>query len=425
MTLSHSTFPNTDPHSRAGGTAKGSILFINRVFPPDAGASGLRLLELCQGLAEKNWRVTVLTTRGRDLELQHLHRNIDVVRIPFGKEGVKPSFTGGLFLLLALFLRAVFMPARDVTVTLTDPPMAGLVSAFLSLFKKTRTIHWVHDLYPDLFFAMGSRLKSLQPVLSRIAVWALRRHDTVVAIGDDTVGLLIHQIGDPKKVVMIPNWPDVTSALIDKKKPARHTSENPFLLDGVFTVLYSGSFGPVQEFDPIIDAIKIVSQSPHAIRFILAGDGPKFPKVRDRIESMMLSNVHFIRAQPKEKFMDMLLAGDVHIATMIPESVGLVAPSKINSALGIGRPCVLLGSPKAYQAELIRKHKAGVVVDMNDPHARFLLAEAIISYATNPSLYEEAQANALRAAESISFDRSLNAFDALFTAGVEKDSKQQ
>lgn len=414
MTFSNSTLPNTP--ARAHDTpVKGQILFINRVFPPDAGASGLRLLELCQGLAEKNWGVTVLTTRGRDLELNHLHDNIDVVRIPFGKEGVKPSFIGGLFLLGALFIRALFLPKKDIAITLTDPPMAGLVSALLSVFTKMRAIHWVHDLYPDLFFTMGSRLKTIQPLLTRLSAWMLRRHDAVVAIGDDTVGLLIHQIKDPQKIVMIPNWPDVTSALIDTKKPARHTSENPFLLDGVFTVLYSGSFGAVQEFGPIIDAIKIVSQSPHAIRFILAGDGPKFPRVRDRIESMMLSNVHFIRAQPKEKFMAMLLAGDVHIATMIPESVGLVAPSKINSALGIGRPCVLLGSPKAFQAELIRKHKAGVVVDMTDPHAKFLLAEAIISYATNPASYEEAQANALRAAESISFDKSLNAFDALLT----------
>ena len=44
---------------------KGHILIINRVFPPDSGASGLRLMELCQGLAAEGWRISVLTNKGR------------------------------------------------------------------------------------------------------------------------------------------------------------------------------------------------------------------------------------------------------------------------------------------------------------------------------------------------------------------------
>jgi len=392
---------------------KGHILFINRVFPPDAGASGLRLFEMCQGLAEQGWKISVLTNKGRNIEPENLHENIKVIRMSFGSVDNKPKAWQYIFWLKVFFWRAMFLPRADITITLTDPPMSVLISAFLKIFKNTKAVHWVHDLYPDLFPIMGIRLPVLQQILEGLSNWALRRHDRVIAIGDDMKQLLLKKHIDPVKIAIIPNWPDVQAALLDKKKPARHDSQNPFILEGVFTVLYSGNFGLVHEFGPIIDAIKIVQQSPHPIRFIFAGDGRKFPAVRDKIESMHLSNVHFMRAQPKEKFIDMLIAGDLHISTMIPEATGLVAPSKINSALGLGRPCIYLGSPKSSQAQMIKDFHAGAVIDTYDSHAKFLIAEAIINYATDPALYEEAQANALRAAESISFDKAVKAFDQL------------
>jgi len=394
---------------------KGHILFINRVFPPDSGASGLRLMEICQGLAENNWQVSVLTNKGRNMPPEQLHPGIKVIRLPFGSVEEKPSRIQFGLWLLALFFRALFLPRADVTVTLTDPPMSVLITAFLKFFKKTKVVHWVHDLYPELLPVIGVRLGLLQPLLEAISHWAMRRHDKLILLGEDMADIVKPFLKDTSKIAIIPNWPDVQSTLMDKKKPIRHDSQNPFVLEGVFTILYSGNFGMMHEFGPIIDAIKIVHQSPHPIRFIFAGDGRKFTQVRDRVEQMMLSNVSFIRAQPKDKFIDMLVAGDVHIATVVPEANGLVAPSKINSALGLSRPCIYLGSSKSSQAKLIRDFDAGVVVDRNDPHAKFLLAEAVINYATNHTLYDHAQENALRAAESISFDKALQQFDTVFS----------
>src|SRR5690606_12076885 len=205
-------------------------------------------------------------------------------------------------------------------------------------FRGCRAVHWVHDLYPDLLPAMGIDIPLVQPLLMKISRAALNAQDAVVALGDDMAAVLQKDGIKEGKIAVIPNWPDVSAALIDKRKPSRHDSQNPFVLEGCFTVLYSGNFGLMHDFNTLIEAMKIVQATPHPIRFILAGDGRKFTAVRDTVEKMFLTNVHFIRAQPKDKFIDMLLAGDLHIATMVPESVGLVAPSKINSALGLGRP---------------------------------------------------------------------------------------
>lgn len=395
---------------------KGHILLINRVFPPDAGASGLRLMELCQGLAEQNWLVTVLTSRGRNTAPDNLHPNIRVKRLSFGSMDYKPSLLQNIMLQCGFFFRVLSMKRAHVTVTLTDPALLSLVTAFLKFFRRTKTVHWVHDLYPELYPVMGVRMRVFQPVLQAIAHWALRRHDMVVAIDDDMKAIIEKITGTPERVAMIPHWPDVEAALLNKRKPMRHDSDNPFVLEGMFTVLYSGNFGPLQNFEPLIEAMKIVDHSPHAVRFILAGDGTRFAEIRDRIEKMQLGNVHFMRAQPKDKFMDMLQAGDVHVSTLVPEAKGLMVPSKINSALGMSRPCVYIGATDTFQARLIKEYDAGVIVDPRDAHARFQIAEAVINYATSSDLYHQAQKNALQAAQAISFEKGVAMFDRVFTA---------
>ncbi len=392
---------------------KKSILFISRVFPPDSGASALRLFELVQGLAQSGWKVTVLTNKGRNVAPNGLHENVRLVRLPFGSVDNKPNSLQYLFWLFALWGRALFLPAHDVTISLSEPPMSAIVTALLKPFKKTRIIRWIHDLYPQMFAATGRAKPVLQSFLMGLSRWALNRHEYIVTMGPDMNEVLLRDGIKEEKLIAIPNWPDVQATLLDKSKPARHDSSNPFVLAGVFTVLYSGNFGLIHDFEPIIEAIRIVQHSPHPIRFIMAGDGRQFEAVRDRIDELLLTNVHFLRAQPKEKFIDMLLAGDAHISTLVPEAVGLAAPSKINSALGLARPCLYVGPPQAFQAQLIKEHQAGFVVDPVDAQAKFQLADAIIQLATDQSLYNQMQENALRAARSISFDKAFEKFQSI------------
>ncbi len=396
-------------------TSKGRILFINRVFPPDSGASGLRLLELCQGLAEQGWEITLLTNRGRGGAPASLHPRITIRRMRLGRREGKPRFWEYPFWLAGFLMRVLNLPKPDIVITLTDPPLLAVVSALMKKIRKVRAVHWVHDLYPDLFPLMGVRLFLLQPLLEKISKTSLNAHDAVIALGDDMAEVLKKNGVRENKIAVIPNWPDVSATLIDKRKPSRHDSHNPYILEDCFTVLYSGNFGLVHDFNTLIEAMKIVQATPHPIRFILAGDGRKFTTVRDTVENMALTNAHFIREQPKDKFMDMLVAGDLHVASMVPESAGLMAPSKINSALGVGRPCILIGSTKTAQAKLISEYDVGAVIDPDDPHARFQLADAIVAYATDPARYAAAQSNALRAADSISFDKALPRFDALLS----------
>ena len=59
-----------------------------------------------------------------------------------------------LFYALAI-LRILTLPRQDVVVCYTTPPFIALVGLITRLFRRSRAVYWVMDLYPDLPIACG------------------------------------------------------------------------------------------------------------------------------------------------------------------------------------------------------------------------------------------------------------------------------
>jgi colanic acid biosynthesis glycosyl transferase WcaI len=386
------------------------LLFINRSFPPpDKSATGLRLLELVQYLSEQGWNISVLATQGRGGHPARLSGKVKVERLSIGKKDW-PDRWDGLAFLCGFFWRALRMPKQDVIITLTDPPFLACVGALLKLCGRTdKLVHWCHDLYPDLWPVQERKIpKWLMAILTKINRAAMRYHDVVVAIGFDMAEHLANTGIPPEKIHVIYNWPDVPDAVTD----VRTTSDAVlFANSGYFTVMYSGNFGQAHDFSILIDTMKLVQDNEingdgmgQPVHFILAGDGSKLPEVRDQIEKLGLTNVTFLKPQPTRRLADLLQSGEVHIATMKAEAAGLLAPSKVNSALGLGKPCLFIGPAGAHQAQLITEFQAGKVIDVTDPNAKFHMAEAILGYARDRMVFNKAKQHAKDAAGRIHFD---------------------
>jgi hypothetical protein len=135
------------------------------------------------------------------------------------------------------------------------------------------------------------------------------------------------------------------------------------------------------------------------------------PYVRDTAEKFGLTNITFMKPQPTKRLADLLTAGEVHIATMKADAVGLLAPSKVNSALGLDKPVLFIGPQDAHHAQLISEFKAGRVIDVTDPNAKFHMAEAILDYARDRTLFQKAKQGAKEAAARINFDVAAPKYD--------------
>nr|WP_274389795.1 glycosyltransferase family 4 protein [Azospirillum doebereinerae] len=351
-------------------------MFVNRVFPPDRGATGRCLADLAERLAALGWRVTVVADgAGGEAETPPgvtLHRTGGAVD---GRE--RPDARSYLDSLRRLTWHALRQPRHDVVVTMTDPPLLARVGPLLTARHRAVAIHWSQDVYPALLPHLGVRLPApLLGFVERSMAAALRRHDAVIAIGRCMAGRLAGAGVPEDRLTVLPNWPD------PRVRPIPHEG-NGFRaalgLEGRFVVAYSGNLGLAHPMDGVLEAAARLQRSDPAVRFLMIGEGRGHAAFAQSVRSQGLDNVLFQPWQPPERLAESLSCADLHLAVMAEAAEGLMVPSKLAGAQAAGRSCLFLGPSGSDAAQRVRG--CGAVLDPGDGAT---LAETVRRYAADP-----------------------------------------
>ena len=357
---------------------KPSVLFINRVYPPQRGASGCVLRDLARGFADDGWRVTILTT-GPDRRKES-EGDFTVIRLR--TRGRKRDLFYFALIWLRLLWAALKVPRHDLVVTMTDPPLLVVAGKHIAQFKKSHHIHWCQDLYPDILPCLGLRIPAGQMrFFTKLSRKAMKSCDKIVAVGRCMAKKLTRGGMDPRRVAVIPNWPD--QELLprqdgDTRKPRKirklenASGARPFdelLKDGTdrkFRVLYSGNLGRAHPYETILDAAGMLAADHPEIEFVFVGDGFNFTRLAHERARRGLENVRLLPYQPLSRLREVMESGDVHLISMKQDVSGLIVPCKLYAALTVGRPCVLIGPDDCETAQVINDFKAGSIVPQGD-----------------------------------------------------------
>ena len=336
------------------------FLFVNRVYPPAAGATGQLLWELTAAVAAAGHEVTVMTMGGGEAPGPD---GVTVVRIGGAKQGgglVARAFGYvGQHLALAWALRN--QPPMDVWVSMTDPPMQAVSMAWFCP-PQTRLVHWAQDVYPEVAEEVGVLPRGgwAARIFRHLARWALRRHDTVVAVGRCMADRLAARDPSAPRPVVIPNWAPLPEPAPDDA--ARVASfRRQIAPPESRVIMYSGNFGRAHSFAAVVDAVRATAQAGSPWHWVFIGDGPRLPWLQQEVGA--LANTTFLPPQPWSDLRVTLAAADLHLASMESNLTGLVVPSKVYGALAVGRPCLLLGPAAGEAARLVADSGAGVVLD--------------------------------------------------------------
>ncbi len=390
---------------------KPSILMINRVYPPQRGATGRMMQNLAHGLKQSGWSVTILTTE--DPKLNYAQgKNVKKI---FVKDAKNPKTALGWFLnLRRLKSAALKAPRHDVVLTMTDPPMLACIGRAVAKKKKSKHVHWAQDVYPDLFPVLGIKLpKFVYDFLHKKSVRSMNAADQVVPIGRCMESYLKHHGVMVEKTTYIPNWTDFEVLAPSAKKNAL----NIYLPEGVakkpeemfrdespkFRVLYAGSIGRAHNMRVIVDAAEILSQH-QEIEFVFVGDSEKQSFLAQERARRGLDNIKFMPYQPIEKLRDVMEGGDLHLVSMRSGVKGMLVPCKFYSSLSAGRPVINIGPEGTEIAQVVMEYQAGLTVSPSDPEA---LAKAIYDYRVNGDLWFQAQEGALRASQTFHPNNSI------------------
>lgn len=386
-----------------------SILFVNRVFPPQRGATGRCLADLSGRLAAAGWRVTVLCDGSG---IADAPPGVVVVHTGRSAKGAsRPTARTYLRSLARLALSALRLPRHDVVVTMTDPPLLALAGPMLAAWHRSVLVHWCHDLYPDLLPVLGV------PVPATIGHWlgrwmrrALNAHDAVIVIGRCMGERLARSGVGVDRTAILPNWPDPA---IGHDPGDAAWMRRALGLNGRLVVAYAGNFGLAHPLEAVFDAAEMLASHCPEVLFLMIGDGRMHGAAVTGLAARGLANLRMLPYQPKERIGGVLGAADLHLVTMSPMADGLLVPCKATGALAARRPCLFLGPAGSEAARRIVEHRCGTVLDPTDAEG---LAAAVVAYRDDPRRRSEEGERAGLAAEEWTADAAAQRFAGVIEA---------
>lgn len=362
-------------------------------------------------LAREGHSVTLLAT-AKTAKPVVRKGHLRVVRI-VQKKPTKGLLTT-LWLIMRLFRTAYRLPAHDIVVTLTDPPMLLLMGGWLTRLRGSKHVHWVHQLYPDLFDLMGVRMSGFWQARLRVASRkAMKKADALVPVSRCMSRHLAHTGMETRKLHLIENWPDpelaghgyewLSEGLdgMTGKKPRRDIKgkepQHKDHHDAKFRVLYAGTIGRTNPMETILSAAQILQSRHPEIEFVFVGKGPGYERLAASRAKHGLENIRILPPQPRFKLKALMESGDIHLVSLSDAATGLTMPSKLYSALAVARPVAFIGAQDCHVAGLINKHHCGAVIPHSQPQK---LAAMIRNYRMDSSKWFAAHEGAIAAAEN-------------------------
>jgi glycosyltransferase involved in cell wall biosynthesis len=413
------------------------ISIINQFFPPDYAATGQLIEELAHNLKGYGYQIRVFTSqpsyafdrddsprvevfpsvftsqpsrndslrtkphqlRNKPFPLHSSARERENLRFPaaaYGSLSIRRSqsarfwperirgkaVAGAIFFVRTALHLLRHANSREIVLLTTAPPFLPLLGYLLSRIRKIRYVCLLYDLYPDIAVELDVIKKHhwLTKLWDRFNCLTWQQAEAIIVLNETMKDrILAKQPGINDKIHVISNWVD-SEQIRPRNKENNWFAQQHGLVEP-FTVLYSGNMGRCHDMDTLFEAIILLRDTP--IRFVFIGSGDKRKDFQQRAAELGLTNCLFLPYQPRENLPFSLTACDVSIVSISAGMEGLVAPSKLYSALAAGRPIVSICPENSYLNEIFAEAECGITVRNGDSQG---LATYLHRLSQNPGL---------------------------------------
>jgi glycosyltransferase involved in cell wall biosynthesis len=356
------------------------VVFFNRSYYPDFGATGQLLTELCEDLVVRfGYEVTVVAGMplAAEQSVKPLHwfapvrreerRGVRILRV-WGTSRATRKFSGRIANYLSYFASASVASLRigrpDVIVSLTDPPIVSLIAIAAAKASGARFVFLCQDIFPEVARLLEDfQNQNVEAILTRIGKYTVAKADRVIALGDTMKRRLIEtKDADPTKIRVIHNWSDANAV-----QPA--PKENPFSrehgLADKFVVMHSGNAGMSQDLDALLDVAEQLRDLSDVV-IAIVGEGARKKFLQAEAVRRSLSNMRFFPYQPKARLTDSFATADVFVVSLKRGLAGFIVPSKVYGVLTAGRPFIAAIESDSEPAQIARTYECGIVVEPGD-----------------------------------------------------------
>lgn len=360
-----------------------TILVINQYYRPDVASSGQLLAELCEFLSSSSITIHVITGQpsytsdAPSVLPEEISNGVIIHRVSLGnsigKNTLITRFSGYLKFLLRSCILATKIARKtnpDVVMTLSNPPLVGLIGGFVAKRRKIPFVYVLYDIHPDILIA--TRWMNIPQIILKL--WHLvnyvifRSAATIIVPSETMKATLVNSKSlNGDKIHVIPNWarPEIKPQLYPTS-----IKQNIGIPPQEIMLLYAGNIGIMQQLDPILDAACKLRKTP--LHFVFIGEGEKKEELVERVRLEGLVNVHFLPYQPEEQFAQIVLESDACFVTLLPGLDSYSAPSRAYTFLSAGTAIITIMPNDAELAKLITAEQCGWNVTTSDQLAQLL-----------------------------------------------------
>lgn len=366
------------------------LSIVTQFYPPDYAPTGQLIEELAKNLGQQGFRVSVFSgqpgyafSKGSAPGIEQTDR-LQVRRSRTAQlwpQRIRGKALNGLLFCLRSGLHLLRAAGRgDLLLLTTAPAFLPMLGYLVHLCFGSPYVCLLYDIYPDI--AVELDVVPAQHWLVRFwdglnrRVW--RQAEAVIVLSSTSKQRLIQKCPEVvDRVSVIHNWAD-PERIVPIAKAQNWFAQQQELVQP-FTVLYSGNMGRCHDLATVMAAAVQLQHEP--IEFVFIGGGAKRRDCLQQATRLGLRNCRFLPYQERQDLPYSLTACDLSLVSMSVGMEGLVAPSKLYSALAAGRPIAAICEPGSYLRPLLAEAGCGAAFDNGDSQG---LAEFIRALAADP-----------------------------------------
>jgi len=269
------------------------------------------------------------------------------------------------------------LPKPDAVIGSSMHPFAALAGWWLARRYKAKFIFEVRDLWPQTAVDMGAMKKNSLPakLLYAWEKFMYNKAEKIIVLLPYAKDYVASKGISPEKVFWLPNG--VNLERFDHPAPLEEGSEVAEVFEQYrdkFKVVYTGAHGVPNGLDVIVEAARLIQEKSENIHFILIGEGTEKSRLKEKTQSLELTNITFCEPIPKQTIPSALLAADCLVFPVQNFNIYSfgISFNKSFDYLASAKPVVMAGNPRN---NIVQDANCGISVEPENPEA---LAEAII-----------------------------------------------
>ena len=348
------------------------ILIITQYFPPEVGGGSQRSVGFAEEFRDAGFDVTVISPfpsyliqKDEIITKFKLFEKSKQNGITLYNTFVYASDRGSFVTRMLYYLSFSFsstlvalmkVKKTDFHLTISPPLFNGISGIFIKMFKGSKFIFDIGDLWPESAIQLGFlKNKTAINLAEKFERFIYRKADYINVVTKVTQQKLKAKFPFVRKIFWVPNF--VRTDLVIKKEKKQLLIDK-LNLSEKFVIGYAGNIGGAQGLKLLTDAAKHTLYNSEIV-YLIIGDGVDREILEREVKTYELKNVLLLPPVNRELILDYISLFDVTVIPLVKNDLfRFTIPSKLYEAMSSESPVILCVDGEARK--ILEKSNCGV-----------------------------------------------------------------